>query len=130
MLGALMLEKDAYAEVGEILKPEAFYDPANQMVYDAIQSLGVQQRPIDMLTVTEELRKKGNLEKVGGALRISELTGRVSSAANIEYHARIIAQKYLARQLITFSSQIGTLAFDESIDVWDLLQEAEESYLS
>ncbi len=125
VLGALMLEKDAYAEVGEILKPESFYDPANQMVYDAIQSLGVQQRPIDMLTVTEELRKKGNLEKVGGALRISELTGRVSSAANIEYHARIIAQKYLARQLITFSSQIGTMAFDESIDVWDLLQEAE-----
>ena len=125
VLGALMLEKDAYSEVSDILKPECFYEHRNQLIYKAIVSLGVMQRPIDMLTVTEQLRNDGNLEEAGGAIRISELTGRVSSAANIEYHARIVAQKYLARELISFSSHISTLAFDDSIDVYDLMQEAE-----
>ena len=125
VLGALMLEKDAYSEVSDILKPECFYDHANQLIFEAIVSLGVKQRPIDMLTVTEQLRLDGNLEDAGGPARISELTGRVSSAANIEYHARIVAQKYLARELISFSSNISTLAFDDSIDVYDLMQEAE-----
>lgn len=125
VLGALMLEKDAYVVVCDILKPESFYDVRNQKIYASIQSLGAMQRPIDMLTVTEQLRLDGNLEDVGGPLRISELTGRVSSAANVEYHARIVAQKYLARELITFCSTIETKAFDESNDVDDLLQEAE-----
>ena len=95
------------------------------MVYEAIQNLGVQEKPIDMLTVTEQLRNDGTLEQAGGPLRISELTAGVSSAANIEYHAHIIAQKYLARELISFSSKIQTMAFDETIDVYDLMQEAE-----
>ena len=125
VLGALMLEKDAYSLVSDLLTPESFYDARNQKIYDAIVSLGARQRPIDMLTVTEQLRNDGTLEEAGGALRISELTARVSSAANIEYHARIIAQKYIARELISFSSNISTLAFDESIDVYDLMQEAE-----
>ena len=125
VLGALMLEKDAYSVVSDLLKPECFYDYANQLIYEAIMSLGVKQRPIDMLTVTEQLRLDGHLEEAGGAIRISDLTGRVSSAANIEYHARIVAQKYLARELISFSSNISTLAFDDSIDVYDLMQEAE-----
>ena len=125
VLGALMLEKDAYVAVCDILKPESFYDVRNQKIYASIQSLGAKQRPIDMLTVTEQLRLDGNLEEVGGPLRISELTGRVSSAANVEYHARIIAQKYLARELISFCSNIEGKAFDESNDVDDLLQEAE-----
>ena len=125
VLGALMLEKDAYVQVCDILKPESFYDVRNQKIYASIQSLGAMQRPIDMLTVTEQLRHDGNLEEVGGPLRISELTGRVSSAANVEYHARIVAQKYLARELISFCSAVETKAFDESNDVDDLLQEAE-----
>lgn len=125
VLGALMLEKDAYTVVCDILKPASFYDVRNQKIYESIQSLGAMQRPIDMLTVTEQLRLDGNLDEVGGPLRISELTGRVSSAANVEYHARIIAQKYLARELISFCSTIETKAFDESNDVDDLLQEAE-----
>ncbi len=125
VLGALMLEKGAYPTVSEILKPECFYDNSNQKIYEAIQNLVSKGRPIDMLTVTEQLRIDGHLEEAGGAIRISELTSRVSSAANIEYHARIVAQKHLARELISFSSQIGTLAFDESIDVYDLMQEAE-----
>ena len=97
VLGALMLEKDAYSEVSDILKPESFYDGNHQMIYSAIVSLASKQRPIDMLTVTEQLRNDGNLETVGGAVRISELTSRVSSAANVEFHARIVEQKYLAR---------------------------------
>ena len=125
VLGALMLEKDAYTTVCDILKPECFYEPNNQIIYSAIAKLGAQQRPIDMLTVTEQLRLDGKLDEVGGALRISELTGRVASAAHIEYHARIIAQKALARELITFTSNIQSKAFDETLDVDDLMQEAE-----
>ncbi len=125
VLGALMLEKDAYTIVCDLLKPESFYEPSNQKVYEAIVALGASQRPIDMLTVTEQLRVNGTLEEVGGALRVSELTGRVASAAHVDYHARIIAQKYLARELIKFSSLIQSKAFDESNDVDDLLQEAE-----
>ena len=125
VLGALMLEKDAYTVICDILKPESFYDARNQKIYEAVQTLGAMQRPIDMLTVTEQLRLNGTLQEVGGALRISELTGRVSSAANVEYHARIVAQKYLARELISFCSGVLEKSFDESNDVDDLLQEAE-----
>lgn len=125
VLGALMLEKDAYTVVSDLLKPESFYDYSHQLIYSAIVSLAVKQRPIDMLTVTEQLRNDGNLDAAGGPLHISELTGRVSSAANVEYHARIVAQKYLARELIKFSSNIQSKAFDETVDVYDLMQEAE-----
>lgn len=125
VLGALMLEKDAYSVVCDILTPESFYEPRYQKIYNAIAKLGFNQRPIDMLTVTEELRQEGILEEIGGAIFISELTGRVQSAAHIEYHARIIAQKYLARRLISFSSDVQTKAFDEGNDIDDLLQETE-----
>ncbi|MCH4156397.1 MAG: replicative DNA helicase [Muribaculaceae bacterium] len=127
VLGALMLEKDAFAEICDILKPECFYDASNQKIYKAIVDLGALQRPIDMLTVTEQLRANGDLEDVGGALHITELTARVSSAANIEYHARIVAQKFLARELIGFCSKIQSRAFDESNDVDEIMQDAENS---
>lgn len=125
VLGALMLEKDAYTIVCDILKPDSFYEPANRKVYEAIQTLGAAQRPIDMLTVTEQMRLNDTLDEVGGPAFIAELTGRVSSAAHVEYHARIVAQKYLARELINFTASISSKAYDESNDVDDLLQEAE-----
>lgn len=125
VLGALMLEKDAYFIISDILKPESFYDPSHQMIFEAIQNLAVQQKPIDVLTVVEELKRRGELDSVGGAVYIAELTEKVASAAHIEYHARIIAQKYLARQLISFSSEIVQQAFDETVDVDDLMQETE-----
>ncbi len=125
VLGALMLEKDAYSIVSDILKPECFYERTNQLIYSAIVDLASRQQPIDMLTVTEQLRKRGDLEAVGGAYFITELTGRVASAAHIEFHARIIAQKYLARELIRFSSEVQTKAFDDTNDVDDLMEEAE-----
>jgi replicative DNA helicase len=120
-----MLEKDAYTTVCDILKPECFYEPRNQRIYEAIQSLGAAQKPIDMLTVVEQLRLNGTLNEVGGPVVISELTSRIASGAHVEFHARIVAQKYLARELISFAAGIEGKAFDESNDVDDLLQEAE-----
>ena len=125
VLGALMLEKDAYTMIGDILKPDSFYNPVHNIIFDAIQGLAVQQKPVDVLTVVEELKRKGELESAGGPLYIAELSEKVVSAAHIEYHARIIAQKYLARELITFSSEVTQKAFDETIDVDDLMQETE-----
>lgn len=125
VLGALMIEKDAFSLAGEILRPESFYERRHQLIYAAIMDLVGQQKPVDILTVTEQLRKRGELEEVGGPFYITQLSGRVNSSAHIEYHARIIAQKYLARQLITFTSEVQSRAFDETLDVDDLMQEAE-----
>ena len=125
VLGALMLETDAYAVVCDMLTPETFYEPAHSLIFEAIRTLGAAQQPIDMLTVTEQLRLDGNLDKIGGPLYISELTSRVTSSANIEFHARILAQKFVARQLITFAGNLETQAFDESNDIDDVLQVAE-----
>ncbi len=125
VLGALMIEKDAYTNVCDLLKPESFYDPAHQKVYEAIQTLGASQQPIDLLTVTQQLRLNGTLDEIGGPAFVVQLTSNVTSAAHVEFHARIVAQKYLSRELISFAAQIENHAFDESIDVDDLLQEAE-----
>ncbi len=125
VLGALMLEKDAYATVCDILQPQSFYEPVHQKIYEAIQTLGIQQQPIDMLTVTEQLRANSTIDEVGGPAFIAELTSRVASAANIEYHARIIAQQYLARELISFGTDVASKAYDPANDIDDVLQEAE-----
>jgi len=125
VLGALMLEKDAYSIISEILSPECFYDKTHELIFTAIQTLAMQQKPIDILTVVEQLRKDGTLESVGGASYIAQLSQKVVSSAHIDYHARIVAQKYLARELITFSSEVAGKAFDETNDVDDLMQEAE-----
>ena len=127
VLGALMIDKDAYAVVCETLRPESFYEPRNQMVYAAIRDLSMEEKPVDVLTVTDQLSKTGKLDEVGGPGYIVELSSRVASSANIEYHANIIAQKSLGRQLISFASNIETKAFYETIDVEDLMQEAEGS---
>ncbi len=125
VIGALLVEKDAFSMVSEILKPKSFYEPKHQKIYEAIQALNIQQKPVDLLTVTEELRRTGELENAGGAFYITQLSGMVASSAHIEYHARIIAQKYMARELITYTSGIQTKAFDATQDVDDLMQEAE-----
>ena len=125
VLGALMIERDAYSLVSEILRPESFYDVRHQLIYKAISTLAMQQQPVDILTVGEQLKKTGELDEVGGPFYITQLSGKVASSAHIEYHARIIAQKFLARELITFTSNIQTKAFDATQDVDDLMQEAE-----
>lgn len=125
VLGALMIEKDAYSIVSEILRPESFYEPRHQLIYDAIRRLNIEQKPVDILTVTEQLKSMGHLEEVGGPFYITQLSGMVASSAHVEYHARIIAQKFLARELITYTSNIQTKAFDATQDVDELMQEAE-----
>ena len=127
VIGALLIDKDAYPVVCEILFPESFYEPRNQMLYSAIRDLSIEEKPVDLLTVTEQLAKKGLLEEVGGPAYITEISSKVASSAHVEYHARIIAQKFLARQLISFAGNIETKAFDETIDVDELMQEAEGS---
>lgn len=128
ILGALLLEKDAFLIVSELLKPECFYREAHQHIFQAISNLFFHEQPVDILTVTEELKKLGKLEEVGGAFFVSQLTSRVASAAHIEYHARIIWQKYLQREMIHISSDLQTRSYDESLDVNDLLDEAENSF--
>ena len=125
VLGALMLEKDAYSIISEILTPECFYDKNHELIFTAIRDLAMLQKPIDILTVVDQLRKSGTLEAIGGTSYIAELSQKVVSSAHIEYHARIIVQKYLARELITFSSEVAGKAFDETNDVDDLMQDAE-----
>ncbi|MFN3918259.1 MAG: replicative DNA helicase [Flavobacteriales bacterium] len=125
VLGALMLEKNPVNDVIDILKPESFYKDAHQRIYAAIQELFATSEPIDILTVTNKLRQKGELDIVGGPYYISKLTNRVASAANVETHARIISQKFILRELIRISSDTIKMAYDETTDVFDLLDKAE-----
>jgi len=127
VLGALMIDKDAYAIVCETLRPDSFYEPRNRMVFEAIQQLSMAEKPVDILTVSDQLAKNGNLEEVGGYPYIVDLSSKVASSANIEYHANVVAQKSLARQLISFASVIETKALDATSDIDDLMQEAEGS---
>lgn len=94
VLGALMIEKHAITLIGEILSPASFYKDAHGIIYQSIRDLASNAEPIDILTVTSDLKKKGKLELVGGAFYITQLTNRVASAANIEYHARIILRNF------------------------------------
>jgi replicative DNA helicase len=125
VLGAIMLEKDAILQIIDLLKPESFYKDEHQKIFQAIVDLTSGNRAIDLLTVTEELRKKKQLEEVGGPVYITQLTSRVASAAHLEFHARIVAQKHIQRELIRVSSEIQSRAFDESTDVDDLLDFSE-----
>ena len=125
VLGAIMLEKDVILEVIDILTPESFYKEEHQKIFQAVLDLSSNNKAIDILTVTEELKKKKVLEEVGGPLYITQLTTRVASAAHVEFHARIVAQKHIQRELIRVSSEIQNRAFDDSTDVNDLLDFSE-----
>lgn len=127
VLGALMLERDALSTVIDILKAESFYRDAHRLIYEAIVQLFNNTEPVDIKTVVHQLRKSGNLEGVGGAYYIAELTTKVNSAANIEYHARIIAEQSIKRELIRISSEIQQEAYEDTIDVFKLLDKAEQS---
>lgn len=127
VLGAMMLEKNAVNEGIEILQPESFYKEAHQKIFGAIKALFGDTKPVDILTVTDQLRSDGLLDEVGGPYYISQLTNKVASAANIQFHARIIAQKYILRELIRISTNIVRDAFDETTDVFDLLDKAEQN---
>jgi len=130
VLGALMLEQDALNSVIDILKSEFFYKEQHQKIYASICRLFANSHPVDILTVTNELKTQGELEFVGGAYYITQLTNRVASAANIEFHSRIISQKYIQRELIKIASEIEHDAYDDTTDVLELLDRTESSLLS
>ncbi len=130
VLGAIMLEKDALTAVIDILKPDVFYKDAHKTIYEAITRLFAKSEPVDILTVTEELKKSGELEIIGGPYYITQLTNRVASAANVEYHVRIITQKAIQRELIKISSDIIKDAYEDTTDVFDLLDNAEQKLFS
>ncbi len=126
VLGALMLERNAVNEAIDILQTESFYVEAHKRIFDAILGLFRNDQPIDILTVTEELKKRGELDVVGGPFYISQLTNKVASSANVEYHARIISQKHILRELIRISAETQRDAYDDSADVFDLLDKTEQ----
>jgi replicative DNA helicase len=125
VLGAIMLEKSAFDTVVEILKPECFYIDAHQLIFKSFQSLAQKSMPIDILTVVEELKMKEELDMVGGPYYITKLTNSVVSTANIEAHARIVLQKFIQRELIRISGEIISDAYEDSTDVFDLLDDSE-----
>ena len=125
VLGALMLEKESVLAVQDVLTPEVFYKEAHQVIYRAISELSMELKPIDLYTVTEKLKQKKQLAAVGGASYLAELTQKVGSAAHVDFHAKIITQKYVQRELIRASIEIQKRSYDESIDVNDLIDSAE-----
>ncbi|MFZ7115103.1 MAG: replicative DNA helicase [Bacteroidota bacterium] len=126
-LGALMLEKDALTKVIDILHPDSFYKDSHRLIFQAIRRLFERSEPIDILTVTNELKKSGELDIVGGPYAITQLTNRVASAANIEYHSRIILQKHIQRELIRISAETIKDAYEDTSDVFMLLDKAEKN---
>ena len=127
VLGALMINKDAFDIVSDRLRPESFYDPRHQIIFGVIQNMVLQNKPVDMLTVSEELSNTNKLDKVGGAIYIADLCNKVASSANVEYHSRIIQQKSLARDLITTATKAISDAYNESDAIDDILQKTEEN---
>jgi len=127
VLGAILIDKDGLPAVIEVLKPQSFYLRANQIIYQTMLELFAKSRPIDLLTVNEALTKSGEIEEIGGLPYLIDLSNKVGTAANIEYHAKIIAQKYIQRELITVGTSIIKDAFEDSKDVLEMLDEAEKS---
>lgn len=126
ILGAIMLERDAFDEVSAIIKPHVFYVDAHQRIFKAMQSLAQKHLPIDLLTVVEELKVKEELDLVGGPYFVTKLTNSVVSAANIDAHTRIVMQKYIQREMIRISGEIVNDAYEDCTDVFDLLRQAED----
>ena len=126
ILGSLMLEKDAFITVSDFLKPDCFYKEAHQKIYRGIQNLSLNNEPVDILTVSEEMKRLGELEEIGGYYYLAQLTSKVASAAHIEFHARIIVQKYIQRELIRVCTDIQNKAYDDATDVADLVDMAQK----
>jgi len=125
VLGAMLIENEAVPKAVEILKPEAFYDKKNRTIFEAMSSLYEADEPIDSVSIYEELKKSGKIDEAGGAAYLAKLTQDISSAANIDYHARIVLEKWILRQLIHSSMEIANTAYEGSEDVFDLLDAAE-----
>jgi replicative DNA helicase len=123
VLGALMIENDAFEKVQEILNPNSFYKDTHAKVFKAISEIHKAKEKCDILTVTAQLKKNGELEAVGGAFFVTQLTNRVAGTANLEYHARIVAEAYLAREVIRIGGEFSSRGYDSMEDVFDLIDE-------
>lgn len=126
VLGALMLEQNAISDIVDILIPECFYKDAHKKIYKAISSLAMRHAPVDIFTVADELKKSGDLEAAGGPLYLSQLSMKIGAAAHIEYHAKILLQKYMQRELISISYDVQRDSFDDSISVDELLDSTQQ----
>jgi len=127
VLGALMLEKDTLTVVLDKLRPAHFYREANQILFQAIANLAKRSEPSDYLMVIEELKSVGELEFIGGPYYITQLTGKVASTANAEHHCKIILQKFIQRELIRISSIMIEDAYEDTTDVFELLDQAQSN---
>ena len=125
VLGALMIDNESLSDAIDSLQAEYFYAPKHQKIFEAIVNLFNNTQPVDILTVSEELKRIEMFKEIGGLAYISELTNNVSSSSNTEFHARIIAEKFIKRSLINISRKISNDAFDDSVDIFDLLNDAE-----
>ncbi|MFB6453742.1 replicative DNA helicase [Chitinophaga sp. Hz27] len=129
ILGAILLEKDAFDTVSEILRPEAFYVEAHSKIFACMQAMAGNV-PLDIMTLMEAMKKRGELESIGGPFVLMELTNDVVSSANIEAHARIVQQKYMQRELIRISGEILKDAYRDTTDIFDLLDAAETKLMA
>lgn len=127
VLGAVLIDKDAVEVIADILPPEAFYLDAHKLIFQAVKNLFLKQQPVDLLTVTEQLKVMGKLKEIGGAYYLVEMTNKVASSANIEYHARLISQKYIQRELIRVGNQAINAAYQDVEDVFELVDQASNS---
>lgn len=126
VLGACLIDKDAVVAVAEFLRPEHFYNEGHGSIFKAILSLYEERSPVDLITISEKLKKQKDLAKVGGAAYLSELASAVPTAANVEHYGRIIKDNFTKRQLINTSGKITELAFDEGVEAAEVLDRAEQ----
>ena len=126
VLGALLLEPNSVADVLDILIPECFYKEANRKIFKAISALALQHAPIDIFTVAQELKKTDDLEEIGGPYYLSQLSMKIGAAAHLEYHTKVLVQKYIQRELISISYEVQRDSFDDSIPVDDLLDSTQQ----
>jgi len=125
VLGAMLIEKEAVPKAIELLAPENFYMKEHRIIFEAVRNLFEANEPVDTVTLYEELKKNSQIEAVGGAAYLSKLSQNISSAANVEYHAKIIIEKYILRSLITSTMEIARSAYEGADDAFELLDAAE-----
>lgn len=130
VLAAVLIDKEAIIKVSEILKPESFYQPAHQAIFGAMLDLYDKRSAIDVLTLKDQLGKSKQLKMVGGVSGISQLSSLLSTAANVEHYARMVKEKYVKRELIALSNEVGNLAFDDSREIGDILDSAEQQVMA
>jgi len=130
VLGAILIDSSAINLVAEFLKPDHFYLPEHQIIYSSMFTLFEKQQPIDLVTLQDQLKKEGNLKKIGGGAYLSELIDTVPSSAYVEHYGRIVKDYYTKRKLIELSSRMVEKAFSEETDIKKLLDEAEGKIFS